>query len=154
MANLRRATAVAAAAAALGLGALDASSSAATLHEAPAAHVSELKNQSVRPGFRGCPVSAFGHAGQMICGTSELDHYVNGIVNEVFVIGIDWSVWHAWPGSGGWHSLGGQAERPTSSGVFQWSSDPYAVWVYGADGIDWCDNWGSDNWGAWYPCNG
>jgi hypothetical protein len=153
MTNLRRAVFAAAATAALGLGALAAPASAATLHEAPAAHVSELKNQSVRPDFQGCPVSAFGYAGQMICGTNDLDHYVNGSVTEVFVIGTDWSVWHAWSGSGGWHSLGGQAERSTSGGVFQWSSAPYAFWVYGTDGNQWCDNWGSPNWGGWYLCN-
>jgi hypothetical protein len=72
----------------------------------------------------------------------------------VFVIGTDWSVWHAWSGSGGWHSLGGQAERFTSSGVFQWSSDPYAIRVYGTDGNQWCDNGGSPNWGGWNLCNG
>ena len=152
MSNLRRAAA--AAAAALGLGALAAPASAATLREAPAAHVSEPGNQSAGPDFQGCPVSAFGYAGQMICGTNDLNHYVNGMVTEVFVIGTDWSLWHAWSGSGGWHRLGGQAERSTSSGVFQWSGDPYAIRVYGTDGNQWCDNRGSRNWRGWYLCNG
>lgn len=110
-------SAAAAVAATAVLGALAGPASAATLHEVPAAHgvtavsassgANALKKQSVSPDFQGCAVSAFGYAGQKICSTQTYTHIVNGVSTEMFVIGTDWAVWHAWPGSGGWHECNG-----------------------------------------------
>lgn len=59
-------------------------------------------------------------------------------------------------GQRGWHSLGGQAKHVTGSGsgVFLWSTNPYAIWVHGNDaaGTQYCDNWGIPTWGGWHPC--
>lgn len=104
-------------------------------------------------GFQLCPVSAFGYSGQMICGTTILpaDKGTNTLQEE-FVIGGDWSIWHAWSGSNGWKSLGGQAQRTVTNGVWQWSANPFAIYTFGTDGNKWCDNWGVPAWGGWHLC--
>lgn len=81
---------------------------------------------------------------------------------ETFVIGTDWAIRHAWPGSNGWHSLGGQSYHAVNVGVTQngvrlWSGNPYAIWTFGTDGREWCDNWGTPAWMGWHlrqrrPC--
>jgi hypothetical protein len=133
MINLRRAAAVAVAALSLTLGALAAPASAAT-----------LTNQSVSPDFTACPVTAFGYSGEMICGTGDLVVLPNPSsgVDEVFIIGLDWSIWHAWPGSNGWHSLGGQALHETGNfvdGVF--TNNVFTIETIGTDGFDYCRVW-------------
>jgi hypothetical protein len=175
MINLRRAAAVAAAALGLALGALAAPASASTIapevggtaqgstHGTDAVltvhGAGALKNNSVSPNFSACPVTAFGYGGEMICGTVEATYTVNGTPKESFVIGTDWAVWHAWPGSNGWHSLHGQALHFTgtdsagrTSGVFGVNSAHEAVWVWGTDGNPWCSQWGIPNWTSWQPC--
>ena len=173
MINLRRTAAVAVAAAALALGGLAVPASAATssgaagipqaqtsasgmhatVHEVTAPSGGAVKNQ-ISPAFSSCPVSAFGYGGAAICGTGTLVVAASdGTALEAFVIGTNWAVWHAWPGSNGWHTLGGVALHSTSNGVGLWSTSPYSVWTYGTDGKQWCDNWGSPAWGPWYLCN-
>lgn len=182
MINQRRA-AVAAVTATLALGALAAPASAATqnaaaggpqsqasasgmlatLHEVTAAHAGNavaapsgagaLKNRSVSPAFSSCSISFFGYAGAYICDTGVLFRQDSSGLEEVFVIGTNWQIWHAWPGSNGWHSLGGAAQQEApGNGVYQWSSNPYAIYTYGTDGRQWCDNWGTPTWGGWHLC--
>lgn len=173
MINLRRTAAVAVAAAALALGGLAVPASAATsngaagipqaqtsasgmhatVHAATAPSGGAVRNQSLAPAFSACSVSAFGYGGEAICGTQVLVVASNGTPQEVFVIGTDWAVWHAWPGSNGWHTLHGVALHTTSNGVSLWSDNPYSIWIYGTDGKQWCDNWGSPAWGSWHLCN-
>ncbi len=164
MMNLRKAVVVAAAA--FALGALAAPASAATqnaaavgpqtsasgMHATPY-EVTAARSSSVSPAFSACPVTAFGYDGAGICGTQGLTVYdSNGNPVEAFVIGTDWAIWHAWPGSNGWHSLGGVAEHSTANGVGLWSASPYAIWTYGTHHIQYCDNWGTPKWGGWHTC--
>lgn len=182
MINLRKAAAVSAAAIALALGALAAPASAAAqstaagslpaltgasggqikLHEvttpldgaaaAAPSGVGALKDQSASPAFSTCSVSAFGYGGEAICGTEALTVYSGGVAKEAFVIGTNWAIWHAWPDSDGWHSLGGVAEHTTANGVYLLSSNPYVIWTYGTNGSPYCSNWGIPNWSSWYAC--
>ncbi|MDQ2814510.1 MAG: hypothetical protein M3Z75_22275 [Actinomycetota bacterium] len=170
MINLRRAAVAAAAALALGALAVAPASAAthsvsgvqAMVYEATAAHsgnavastftVGSLKDQSLSPSFSTCQVDVFGYGGQGICGTGALFRYANGASVEAFIIGTNWAIWHVWPGSNGWHSLGGNAQHSTGNGVFEWSGNPYAIWTYGTDGKQWCDNWGTPKWGGWHLC--
>ncbi|MGI5149028.1 hypothetical protein ACQEVC_22130 [Plantactinospora sp. CA-294935] len=49
----------------------------------------------------GCPVSAYGYSGTAMCGTIALVCSWD----EAFVIAPSRTVWHAWPGSGGWREM-------------------------------------------------
>jgi hypothetical protein len=132
--------------------------SAATVHGDTSA-VSALGALPASPNS--CPIIRFGYGGEYVCGTAPLD-IMPGTVNdsgsaESFVLGTDWAIWHAWPGSNGWHSLGGQSihalnvgNQPT--GVFEWSGNPFAIWVFGTDSKQWCDNWGIPAWMGWHLC--
>jgi hypothetical protein len=112
-----------------------------------------LKNRSVSPGFSACEIDYFGYVGYYICDTGVLFRQDSAGLEEVFVIGTNWQIWHAWPGSNGWQSLGGAAQQEApGNGVYQWSSDPYAIYTYGTDGQEWCDNWGIPAWGGWHLC--
>ena len=155
--------AMAAAALSLTLGALAAPASAATQNSASGAQttlfkvtasrgtdtlvahseVGTLTNQSVSPDFTACPVSSFGYSGEAICGTLELHATPNpnSGVDEDFIIGLDWSIWHAWPGSNGWHSLGGQALHQTPNGVGSFPHNPFLIDTIGTDGNRYCRVW-------------
>jgi hypothetical protein len=134
------------------------------LHAVTAAHIGNalaappgaaaLKKRSASPDFSSCGINFFGYAGAYICDTGVLFRYqANGALEEVFVIGTNWQIWHAWPGSNGWQSLGGAAQQTVpNNGVYQWSSNPYAIYTYGTDGRQWCDNWGTPAWGGWHLC--
>ncbi|HEV2634040.1 MAG TPA: hypothetical protein VGX23_02765 [Actinocrinis sp.] len=155
MINPRRAAA--AAAAALALGALAAPASAATRNAAAGSPQSQtiaagsrivpsavgaFTSLSVSPDFSTCAVSEFGYGGQTICGTFGFEDYnPNAGNDEAFVIGLDWSIWHAWPGSNGWHSLGGQALHATGNGVGEFSNNPFTIDTIGTDGNRYCRTW-------------
>jgi hypothetical protein len=141
----------------------------ATLHEVTAAHVGNavaapsgaaaLKNRSVSPAFSSCSIyphlAGGGYTGFYICDTDVLYRYLMGrlTIEEVFVIGTNWQIWHAWPGSNGWHSLGGAAlHKAPGNGVYLRTLHPYAIYTYGTDGRQWCDNWGTPTWGGWHLC--
>ena len=180
MINIRGAAPVAVAALGLALGALAAPASAAaqnaaagtpqsqtsasgtraTLQELTAAGggaliapsgVGAFNNLSVSPDFSACAVSAFGYGGEAICDTFGFEDYnPNAGTDEAFVIGLDWSIWHAWPGSDGWHSLGGQALHETGNGVAEFSNNPFTIDTIGTDGNRYCRTW---PWtAAWERC--
>lgn len=93
-----------------------------------------------------CPITVYGYTGYRICefGYSTWDH---GGGVEWFVVGSDYAVWHAWPGSGGWHSLGGQASRTAPNGAY---TNGRGVATFGTDGRPWCRDW---PWNYdWYRC--
>jgi uncharacterized low-complexity protein len=141
MISLRRTAAVVVAALSLTLGALAAPASAAT-----------LTNQSVSPGFAACAVTAFGYTGEKICGTGNFTTLnTSSGVDESFLIGLDWSIWHDWPGSNGWHSLGGQALHVTSNSVNPVViNGVFAVETIGTDGFDYCRVWPWTS--GWFQC--
>jgi hypothetical protein len=175
MINLHRAVALATTAAALALGAFTAPASAATQNAAPGpsgvthgatvTHSgnttityftvgdSALTADSVSPNFMVCQVKAYTYVGQTICDTVGFAVTHDGGHQETFIIGKDWGIWHAWPGSNGWHTLGGQALHftGTDSGVFFLQDNPLVIWVWGTDGNPWCNIWGAP-WSGWFLC--
>lgn len=148
-----RMTAMAAATAAvliLALGTLAAPASAATRHSTSGTHARFFKvtgpggvtTPAAASAFTACPVSAFGYGGEAICDTFGFSDYnPDSGTDEAFVIGLDWSIWHAWPGSNGWHSLGGQALHETGNGVGEFSSNPFTVDTLGTNGLRYCRVW-------------
>jgi hypothetical protein len=94
----------------------------------------------------GCPTppTYAGYPGRMVCGYgySALD-WGGGNV-EWFVVGTDFSIWHIWLNSGGWHSLGGLASAFAPNGAYPWVSDTeVGVWTIGAESQrrPWCNAW-------------
>src|SRR3954451_5896923 len=67
-----------------------------------------------------------------------------GVTTVVPLIGIDHAVWHIWPASHGWQSLGGETDH-------RWADDlgigphimtnPWRVVIMGTDGEFWCREW-------------
>jgi hypothetical protein len=115
-----------------------------------------LGPRSVSSAASACPVSEFGYSGEAVCGTFGLYVPAGRVANnggaEAFVIGTDWAIWHAWPGSNGWHSLGGQARQASGNGIDLWDDDPFIISTIGTDNRPWCDAWGSPAWSGWGLC--
>jgi hypothetical protein len=111
---------------------------------------------AVPAAAQACPVSEFGYGGEAACGTFTLYVPAGRVANnggpEAFVIGTDWAIWHAWPGSNGWHSLGGQARHASGNGIDLWDDDPFVITTIGTDNRPWCDAWGSPAWSGWGLC--
>ena len=145
-----------AASAATGPGAASAVPASSTNFFAQSGRTSMLGVQSLSPAFSACGISRFGYGGQYICGTGILDVAAGTVANnggaESFVIGTNWQIWHAWPGSNGWHSLGGVAEHTTGNGIAVRLAFPFIIQTFGTDGGLWCDNWATPTWGGWYSC--
>ena len=118
--------------------------------------------QSARSGAQSasaasaCPVSEFGYGGEAACGTFTLYVPAGRVANnggaEAFVIGTDWAIWHAWPGSNGWHSLGGQAKHQAGNFIDIWDANPFMIYTIGTDGKNWCNTWGTPAWSGWALC--
>jgi hypothetical protein len=148
------------ASAATGPGATSAVPASSSSFEHSGSH-NTLGARSVSSAANACSIIRFGYSGEDECGTAVLDVPAGSVANngsaESFVIGTDWSIWHAWPGSNGWHSLGGQSIHALyvgihPNGVFLWSSSPFAIWTYGTDSNEWCINWGTPAWQGWHAC--
>ncbi|WP_433262051.1 hypothetical protein ACQPZF_28450 [Actinosynnema sp. CS-041913] len=97
-----------------------------------------------------CPIERFTYWGTALCDTHVLDvDWGNGRL-ESFVVGTNRQVWHAWPGSGGWKSMGG------------WAYDMVKVWKdgkarivahKGKDNRRWCHkDPGNGKWSGTYFC--
>ena len=94
-----------------------------------------------------CAITAYGYTGYRIC---EFDYsYIdrgNGNV-EWFVVGTNYAIFHIWPGSGGWHSLGGQARTATPNGAYAYL---YGVQTIGTNHYWYCRDWPWSS--GWYRC--
>lgn len=115
-------------------------------------HFDSIKNQAASPNAA-CAITEYGYAGEYICGFNVLPVAHDGLT-EYFVVGTDYAIWHIWPGSGGWHSLGGKARKATPNGVYLEgivSTDSWGIYTYGTDNHTWCNNWGIP-WSGWYSC--
>ncbi len=92
-----------------------------------------------------------GYWGQKVCGTRtmEADWNGDGSRMEKFVIGTDNAVWHIWPGSGGWWSMGGSADDTSS-----WGWDSAGRWVQVMDFHQnhYCAYDRGSGWSGWYGC--
>jgi hypothetical protein len=118
---------------------------------------STLGAKSVVSPFSSCTITRYGYTGQYICGTGGFDVTPGEVANnggaESFVIGTNWQIWHAWPGSNGWKSLGGVALHDTTNEVVLSTAFPFfSIATIGTDGGSWCDNWGTPKWSGWYSC--
>jgi hypothetical protein len=101
----------------------------------------------------GCPFPAYGYVGRYICEYAVTSIDWGGGNKEYFVVGTDFSIWHIWLNSGGWHSLGGLASAFEPNGAFAFArSTPsgvkVGVWTYGTDRAKWCRDWPWTGW--WY----
>lgn len=94
-----------------------------------------------------CNVTKYGYAGQMICGTKVLDKDWGSGHKESFVVGTNSAVWHAWPGSGGWKSLGGGVKNLCSiNGTYNYRS----LAAVGPDNKGYINDFNiSSGWGGW-----
>lgn len=94
-----------------------------------------------------CAITKYGYTGYRIC---EFDYsYIdrgNGHI-EWFVVGTNYAIYHIWPGSGGWKSLGGRARTATPNGAYAYL---YGVQTIGTNHYWYCRDW---PWGSgWYRC--
>lgn len=104
-----------------------------------------------RAALTSCPINRYGYDGYRICEFESWYLDWGGGNVEYFVVGTDYAIWHIWQGSGGWHSLGGQAQRQTPNGAYTFSRGGIAgVWTWGTDGNPWCRNWPWTS--GWYRC--
>jgi hypothetical protein len=118
---------------------------------APTGSAGALGTQTVSPAACG-DITAFGYAGKEICGYSPLWFTYPDGHQEVFVVGTNYAVFHAWSGSNGWHSLGGTA----ISDVYGWGTfdgGKPIIEVVGTNGLWYCDAWGSPSWTGWFLCD-
>ncbi len=106
-----------------------------------------------------CEVFAGPHRGLAICGTLIQDLRRTNGLHEIFVIGTNFAVWHAWQTTASnwapWQTLGGQVfcrDFPpcsTFDGVaMPVVSNSPVISVHGTDGRKYCRAWPwSSNWG-------
>ncbi|MGW6930977.1 hypothetical protein ACWGE0_13005 [Lentzea sp. NPDC054927] len=104
----------------------------------------------------GCSVSRYGYGGTAMCGTHILDVNWNpgGTARlESFVISTNRTIWHAWPGSGGWKVMPGNGHADDTDDAW-WSGGNriFSVWVTGSG--YWCttDPAGTASWNGWRRC--
>ena len=101
-----------------------------------------------------CAVQAYGYTIYKPCGFIHMGIVWGPASNiEWFTVrSSDYAVWHIWPGSGGWHSLGGQARAAQPNGAWTYA-DKYIqrVETYGLDNDWWCRAWPWDR--GWYRCS-
>lgn len=100
-----------------------------------------------------CATTVYGYTGYRIC---EFEWFyvthANGS-NEYFVIGTNYAVFHIWPGSGGWKSLGGKARKATPNGTyFVTDTGYYGVRTIGTDNWSWCRFNIYGTWSSWATC--
>lgn len=94
-----------------------------------------------------CPVEQYGYRGTAICefGWNYMVH-PSGI--EYFVIGTNFAVYHVWPGSGGWKSLGGRARAAEPNGVTVIGNR--TIRIVGTNRALYCRDWPWSS--GWYRC--
>lgn len=101
-----------------------------------------------------CAVTAYGYTGYRICEFDWLSVTKSNGSVEYFVVGTNYAVFHIWPGSGGWKSLGGRARTATPNGVYYLtvSGPDYGVATIGTDNRTWCTINSSGRWSNWFAC--
>lgn len=101
------------------------------------------------------PLYRYGYYGEALCGTwiMDVDWNADGTLDETFVIAPNRTIWHAWPGSGGWYEMPGKGLADDTGIAYWFGADRrVTVWVAG-HGI-WCnaDVAGPAGWTGWWPC--
>lgn len=98
-----------------------------------------------------CPIKVHGYAGKRVCGFDYFYYDWGGGNHEYFVVGTNYSVFHAWRGSGGWKPLGGKARKTAPNGAY--ATSPTGVATIGTDNRCWWRPRGNGSWpGSWRRC--
>jgi hypothetical protein len=100
-----------------------------------------------------CATEVYGYTGYRICEFAWFYvRHVNGS-KEYFVVGTNYAVFHIWPGSGGWKSLGGKARRAIPNGTYPVTDTGYyGVRTIGTDNWSWCRFNVRGSWSGWDTC--
>ncbi|MBB5955889.1 hypothetical protein FHS29_002470 [Saccharothrix tamanrassetensis] len=85
----------------------------------------------------------------------EVNWFLSGRL-EAFGIAPDRTIWHAWPGSGGWKQMPHNGRADLISNV-HWDQSTgmrlVEVYVASGGGSFWCSiDPGNGNWGSWQRC--
>jgi hypothetical protein len=94
-----------------------------------------------------CAITVYGYTGYRVCGFDYSSFDWGGGNVEYFVVGTNYAIFHIWLNSGGWKSLGGQADRAAPNGAYAYL---YGVETIGTDGYWWCRDWPYSS--GWYQC--
>lgn len=100
-----------------------------------------------------CIFTAYGYTGRVPC-EFRVDAWTTpGGEVEYFMVGTDYAMWHIWPGSGGWKSLGGRARAATPNGAYVYFYPRDGVQMIGTDNQWWCLDYNGGTWRpGWYRC--
>jgi hypothetical protein len=118
-----------------------------TLQPALVTTIAGTKRADGSSPLSSCAITLYGYTGYRIC---EFDYsYINwGNGNvEWFVVGTNYAIYHIWLNSGGWHSLGGQADRQTPNGAYAYL---FGVSTWGTNDLFYCRDWPWSS--GWYRC--
>lgn len=85
-----------------------------------------------------CKLTRYGYQGNTICGFSTAQIKHNNGTYEYFLVGTNYAIYHIWPGSGGWKSLGGKAYPVPPNGVY---ASGYTIRTIGTDKKYYCRTW-------------
>ncbi|GAA0251197.1 hypothetical protein GCM10010492_59380 [Saccharothrix mutabilis subsp. mutabilis] len=97
-----------------------------------------------------CPVDRYGYRGWSPCGSRGIDVNWGNNRLETFVVGTNRQVYHAWPGSGGWKSMGGWAWHILDA---RKQGKARIVAHEGRDHTTWCHkDPGNGKWSGTYFC--
>jgi hypothetical protein len=99
-----------------------------------------------------CPVVRYGYTGNAMCYTWAMDVDWNGDGRrlETFVVAPNRTVWHAWPGSGGWRVMPGNKTADdmenawwsgTTRNIAVWVNHPTVYWCISDPGSGWTGVW-------------
>ncbi len=106
------------------------------------------------PSESSCAIARYGYTGYRICNpntTILTNPWWRDNTQETFVVGSDHAVWHIWPGSGGWHSMGGGALADGTADLDAWYSTKlhHVIAVYAPDYHWWCSVLIGSTWAGW-----
>ena len=121
-------------------------------HVSTAAQPTTQTHQAAAPSYR---ATRFNYTGTFHSGTRildidwhDLDHRFEFGRSESFGIAPNGTIWHAWPGSGGWKEMPGHGRADDTLDVFySYPSRTVRVLVKGS-GI-WCNDDPGGNGGTW-----
>jgi hypothetical protein len=98
--------------------------------------------------------SCFGYRGTFAEGTQVRYIDWNPGVEECFGVAPSGTIWHTWPGAGGWHEMPGNGRARGIFSLEDWEGSARTVVVYQYSSR-WCQDWdGLSGWaGYWFDCS-
>ena len=100
-------------------------------------------------------VNCFNYIGNFKTGTYVMVVDWLTSTQECFGIAPDRTIWHTWPGAGGWKRMPGNGRADLMyTGIVEWSDGARTVPVFVSSGSYWCQNYypGIGWEGVWYRC--